>query len=294
MIDSHRPDERKPPSHLAGADTAATFVGIGLKPAHYQQLGRTRQPVDFLEAHAENYFVEDDLHARVLDSLRRDSPVSLHCIGLSLGSATGIREAHLQRLCRLVERVEPFLVSDHVSWGVAGRLVVNELLPLPFTRDALEVVAANVGRVQDRLRRSILIENIAAYMRFKASEMPEAEFLNTLASRTGCRLLLDLTNLHVNQCNHEERAVDVVKGIDPAHVGQYHLAGHLVTADATIDDHGSEVSEASWALYARAIAHAGAQPTVIEWDQDVPPLEVLVGEAAKASRLCTDAKACVP
>ncbi len=269
------------------ADAGSLLAGIGLKPAHYSDLLRQRQPIGFLEVHAENYFAEDDLHARVLTSLRRDYPISLHCIGLSLGSATGVSQDHLLRLRGLVDRVDPFLVSDHLSWGVADRVVVNELLPLPFTREALATVVNNVDRVQQTLRRPILVENIAAYVRFKERDIEEADFLNALAARTGCRLLLDVTNLHVNQCNHGEDADMTLSLISPAHIGQYHVAGHLATPTATIDDHGSQVSDESWALYARALAHAGALPTVVEWDRDVPTLHTMIAEIRKAAHLCS-------
>lgn len=269
-------------------------VGIGLRPRHYRDLLESRQPVGFLEAHAENFLVERDLHSHALESLRKHYPLSLHCIGLSLGSATGVSREHLCRLGRLVDRVDPFLVSDHLSWSAVGGLVVNELLPLPFTRAALAIVASNVARTQDFLRRPILIENIAAYFRFRGSDMHEAEFLNSLAANTGCKILLDLTNLHVNQCNHGEDGIDTMLRIEARHIGQFHLAGHLVTPSAVIDNHGAVVSDESWELYVRALIHAGLLPTVVEWDQDVPHLDVLVDQARIASALCHKAGVAAP
>jgi hypothetical protein len=261
--------------------------GIGLRSPHVQQVEAQRPAIPWLEVHAENYMGGGPA-VRSLERLRADYPLSVHGVGLSLGSAEGIDAAHLDRLVRLVDRLEPALVSEHLSWSVSADVYLNHLLPLPYTDETLDVLADNVGRAQDRLGRRLLIENPSGYLRFHRSPIAEPEFLNALASRTGCGVLCDVNNVYVTCANLGGDATAWLDALDAATVGEIHLAGHAVNdADGhtvLIDDHGSPVAPAVWALFEHALQRFGARPTLIEWDTDVPPLDVLLDEAAKAQR----------
>jgi hypothetical protein len=258
-------------------------AGIGLRMPHRAALAATRPEVGFLEVHAENYMAGGRLAAE-LDALRRDYPISVHGVGLSLGSAAGLDRAHLERLAQLVERIEPMLVSEHLSWSAAGGAYLNDLLPLPLTREALSVVAANVGRAQDRLKRRLLIENPSAYLRFAEADYAESEFLVELVWRTGCGLLCDVNNLHVSCANLGGDPRDWLRRVPAAAVGEIHLAGHAVGERLLIDDHGSPVAAPVWALYDEAAARFPAAATLVEWDANLPDLAVLLAEARTADR----------
>ena len=257
-------------------------VGIGLRAPHYRQFLEHRPRVDWLEIHTENFLSQSGFDWHVLQELRRDYPFSLHGVGLGLGSARGFSEAHLERVRALVERVEPMLVSEHLCWGAVHDRQLNDLLPLALDDAMLDRLCERVGRVQDSLGRTILLENVSTYVRFRSDSMSEAEFMAALARRTGCGLLLDVNNLYVNQCNHGEDGLAAIHAIALGSVGEIHLAGHLVTPLAVIDHHGAAVAPEVWELYKAALARFGAAPTLIEWDTDVPVLEVLLEEANKA------------
>lgn len=259
-------------------------VGIGLRAPHYRQFLEQRPRVGWLEVHTENFLDQSGWDWHVLQQLRRDYPFSLHGVGLGLGSARGFSDDHLARVRALVEQVEPRLVSEHLCWGAVGDRQLNDLLPIALTDDMLVLLCERVARVQDCLRRPILLENVSSYVRFRDDAMSEAQFMAALASRTGCGLLLDVNNLYVNQCNHGEDARAALAAIAPGTVGEIHLAGHLVTADAVIDHHGATVAPEVWELYRLALARFGRVPTLVEWDIDVPELEVLLGEADQAAR----------
>jgi uncharacterized protein (UPF0276 family) len=268
------------------ADMArALGVGVGLRAPHYRQFLDQRPRAGWLEVHTENYLDQGGWDWHVLEQLRRDYPVSLHGVGLGLGSARGFSEEHLARVRALVRRVQPALVSEHLCWGAVTDRQLNDLLPLVLDEAALALMCARVDRLQEVLGRQVLLENVSTYVRFHADAMSEAEFLAALASRTGCGLLLDINNLYVNQCNHGEDALAAMAAIQPGMVGEMHLAGHLVTPQAVIDHHGDRVAEPVWRLYEAALQRFGAVPTLIEWDTDVPPLDVLLAEADKASAL---------
>lgn len=263
-------------------------VGIGLRVQHYRRLLEQRPALGWLEVHTENYLARSGWDWHVLSSLRRDYPISLHGVGLGLGSAHGFSEDHLERVRTLAEAIEPALVSEHLSWSALRDRQLNDLLPLRLDGAALDLVAARVERVQEVLRRRILVENVSTYLRFAGDAMSEAEFLAALARRTGCGILLDVNNLYVNQCNHGEDAVaalDALAGLAPGTVGELHLGGHLVTDLAVIDHHGDRVAPPVWALYREALARFGAVPALVEWDTDVPALEVLLDEAKEAERI---------
>jgi len=265
-------------------------AGIGLRMPHHGQVLATRPQAAWFEVHPENFMANDSALAE-LERVRENYPLSLHAVGLSLGSAGGVDRAHLERLRQLRCRLEPGLVSDHLSWSVHGGQYLPDLLPLPYSEEALDIVCRNVERVQQVLGTAILVENPSTYLRFAASVIPEAQFLAALARRTGCGVLFDVNNVYVSACNQSSDAgavlADWCGALDPASVAEIHLAGHAVVQAATgeelrIDDHGDRICEAVWALYEQAIQHFGARPTLIEWDTRLPAFEVLQEQAARA------------
>jgi uncharacterized protein (UPF0276 family) len=267
----------RPPASIPAAS------GLGLRAPHVSQVLETYPSVAWFEVHSENYFADGGPAIASLVRIRDRYPVSLHGVGLALGSCAALDREHLAKLARLVERIEPGLVSEHLSWGRLARRHFNELLPLPYTREALDLLAARVDQVQETLGRRILIENIAAYVTFEESEIPEAEFLAQLSARTGCGLLLDVNNVYVNALNHGGDARAFIDGISAASVAEFHLAG-FEPGPIAIDTHGRPVTEAVWALYDHALERIGPRPTLIEWDTDIPAFDVLRAEAAKAQQ----------
>lgn len=271
------------------------WAGIGLRQPHYDAVLRERPRLAFVEVHSENFFADGGAALAVLHAARAEYPVSLHGVGLSLGAAAGLDEWHLERLARLVERIDPVRVSDHASFARAplraGARVVhaNDLLPVAFTVASLELMVANVQRVQERLKRPILVENLSTYLRWADDRIAEPEFFNRLARRSGCGLLLDVNNLVVNALNAGVDAVAAacrwVDAIDPGIVGEIHLAGYHDAGDIVIDDHGSRVHAPVWQVYRHAVRRLGAPPTLLEWDTDLPALEVLLDEADMAERV---------
>jgi uncharacterized protein (UPF0276 family) len=257
-------------------------VGVGLRAPHYQALAERRPPLGFLEAHSENFFASGGPALAWLERFRADYPLSLHGVGLSLGSADPLDAEHLRKLERLVKRFEPALVSEHLCWSSFGGRHANDLLPLPFTREALDHVVARIDAVQERLARRILVENVSSYFAFDASTLPEWEFVAEVAKRSGCGLLLDVSNIHVNATNHGFDPFAYLDAIDPASVGEFHLGGFEAADGCLIDTHGARVADAVWSLYAAAVERIGARPTLVEWDCDLPALDVLLGEAAAA------------
>jgi hypothetical protein len=270
-------------------------TGIGLRATHVREVLATRPGIPWLEVHAENY-MGGGVPLRDLDAIRREYPLSIHGVGLSLGSAEGLDARHLERLRALVGRAEPRLVSEHLAWSVEGGAYLNHLLPLPYTDESLAVVAANVDRTQSALGRRILVENPSAYLRFRHSTIPEPEFLAELVRRTGCGILCDVNNVHVSAFNLGWDAGRYLAALPADAIGEIHLAGHSVNEvgdpdgrTVLIDDHGSRVTPDVWALYRRALARFGPVPTLIEWDTNIPPLRVLLDEAALAERVAREA-----
>lgn len=263
----------------------AAPIGIGLRTPHVAAVRTTRPVLSFLEVHAENYLADETALAALLD-IRRDYPLSLHGVGLSLGSADGVDTEHLARIADLAVRTAPFLMSEHLSWSVTGGVYLNDLLPLPYTDEALAVVAANVERAQAALKRPLLIENPSAYLRFKHSTMAEPEFLAALARRTGCRLLCDVNNIHVTCTNLGLDPIAYIDALPADAVAEIHLAGHARVerdgATLLIDDHGAPVADEVWTLYRRAVVRFGTVPALVEWDRQLPLLPVLLAEAHKA------------
>jgi uncharacterized protein (UPF0276 family) len=282
---------------------------VGWRHPHYAQLLDERPALDFLEVHSENFFGLGGAALAVLERGRHSYPISLHGVGLSLGSANGLDSWHLEQLAGLVERIEPVRVSDHASFArgrfSGGPVHAADLLPLPFTPEALDVLCANVQRVQDRLKRNIVVENLSAYLQWNVPEaqaLSEPVFLNALVRRTGCKLLVDVNNIYVNalnaqlggQCPDPVAACrDWLFQIAPDSVGELHLAGHCHVSDGhgdiVIDDHGSRVCPRVWELYRHALECFGAAPTLVEWDTDVPELQVLLDESARARAVAAQA-----
>jgi uncharacterized protein (UPF0276 family) len=263
---------------------------IGLRAPHYREMLRDRPAAGWLEVHSENYFSRGGQGLHFLEQVRAHYALSLHGVGLSLGSADMLSREHLQRLKMLVDRFAPAMVSDHLCWGMIGGRHLNDLLPLPFTEEALATVCEHVTQTQEYLQRQILVENVSSYLEFSDSCIPEWEFVAEVAARTGCGILLDVNNVYVSSVNH---GFDPLRYLDamPVHaVQEIHLAGFdRVRLDAggevLIDTHGRQVAGAVWNLYGEALSRVGPVPTLIEWDTDVPALAVLLDEAAKAQAI---------
>lgn len=270
---------------MATASRSIELAGIGLRAAHYREFLDGHPAVGWLEVHSENYFGDGGFDLHVLDHVRRDYPLSLHGVGLSLGSADGLRETHLAKLKRLVTRCEPLLVSEHLCWGAFGARHYNDLLPLPYSDEALDLMVDRVEQVQAALGRQILVENVSTYLQYRDSTLPELEFSAELARRSGCGILLDVNNLYVNSVNHGFDALASLAAIPRECVQEIHLAGHSRGELCLIDDHGSRVIGEVWKLYEAALAHVGPVRTLIEWDTRIPPLAVLLDEAQRAQQL---------
>lgn len=260
-------------------------AGIGLRAPHYEEFTTARQPVGWLEVHSENYFGQGGYDLHVLERLRADYSISLHGVGLGLGSARGWDKAHLDRLASLANRIQPAFVSEHLCWNAVAGMTFNDLLPVPYNEEALALCTRRVQEVQETLGRGILVENISAYLELAASDMSEGEFISELAKRSGCGVLLDVNNLYVNQVNHGADAGETIRDLRPGTVEEIHLAGFFAGEHGLVDTHGDRVSEPVWQLYQMALARFGSVPTLIEWDTDIPPLPVLLDEASKARRM---------
>jgi hypothetical protein len=270
-------------------------AGIGLRFQHHQGVLDGKPDVAWMEVHTENY-MGGGTPLAYLDAIRRDFPISLHGVGLSLGSAEGLDTAHIERIRKVAERIEPGLMSEHIAWSVVDGTYLADLLPLPMTEEALAVVCRHVDQVQSALKRRILVENPSTYLRFAHSTIPEWEFMAAVAARSGCGILCDVNNIYVSAHNHGFDAAAYLAALPAAAVGEIHLAGHSIRALADgstvrIDDHASRVIPDVWALYRVALAQFGSIPTLIEWDNDIPPLDTLLGEAAHAGTLMAQATA---
>jgi uncharacterized protein (UPF0276 family) len=260
-------------------------AGVGLRAPHFREVLDTWPAVGWFEVHSENFFADGGEALRVLEAVRARYSVSLHGVGLSLGSSDDLSRNHLAKLKRLVDRIEPAAVSDHLCWSSVDGRFLNELLPLPYTEEALASVCIRIDRVQNFLGRTIMIENVSSYLQFAGAEMPEWIFLAEVARRSGCQLLLDVNNIYVSACNHGFDAADYLRAIPVDRVGEIHLAGYEQVEDFLFDTHSRPVYPAVWQLYADALARLGPKPTLIEWDNDIPAFSVLQDEMHKADRL---------
>lgn len=282
------------PADVSRASLIPANAGIGLRFQYHQAVLDTHPDVAWMEVHTENY-MGGGVPLRYLDAIRRDVPISLHGVGLSLGSADGLDQAHLERVRQVAGRIEPGLMSEHIAWSVVGGTYLADLLPLPMTEEALAVVCRHVDQMQTYLKRRILVENPSTYVTFDHSTISEWEFIAAVAERSGCGILCDVNNIYVSAHNHGWDASTYLAALPPAVIGEIHLAGHSIRtlADGStlrIDDHGSRVIPEVWALYHEALVRFGPVPTLIEWDNNVPPLDVLLQEAKYAEALIVGAK----
>ncbi len=262
-------------------------AGIGLKPEHFRAILQTRPDLGFFEIHAENYMVTGGPFHHWLTRIREHYALSVHGVGLSIGGEAPLDEAHLDRLAALLDRYQPESFSEHLAWSSHGGNFYNDLLPVAYDHATLHRVCAHIDRVQDRLKRRMLLENPATYVEFAASTMSETDFISEVVSRSGCGLLLDVNNVHVSCTNHGRDARDYIRALPLDEVGQIHLAGFASEVDSLgapllIDSHGAPVAEEVWALYCHALDWVGRRPTLIERDNDIPALPVLLAEAAHA------------
>ena len=282
-----------PEAERTGRDPGAIPIraGIGLRAPHCREIVESRPNIGWVEVHSENYFGDGGQPHRFLELIRADYPLSLHGVGLGLGSSDALNVDHLRKLARLIDRYEPALVSEHLCWSAAGGRHLNDLLPLPYTEEALAHTWHRIEEVQGILGRQILIENVSSYLQFRQSTIPEWEFLAEVSRRSGCALLLDVNNIYVNSVNHGFDPRAYLASVPAAAVHEIHLAGFDATGACLIDTHGAPVADAVWSLYREAIGCIGPRPTLIEWDTDIPPLEVLLSQASRAVQILEEAYA---
>jgi uncharacterized protein (UPF0276 family) len=259
--------------------------GIGLRPPHYAAVIEQLPPVDWFEVISENFMVEGGNPRRVLRQVREHYPVVLHGVSLSLGSVDPLDESYLDRLAKLAGEIEPAWISDHLCWSSFGGHTGHDLWPLPFTDESLDHVARRVSRVQERLKRRILVENVSSYLQFTSSTMSEWQFLAALCERADCGLLLDVNNVYVSARNHGFSAEEFLAGIPRERVGQFHLAGHSDHGTHLLDTHDHPVCDPVWDLYRTAVARFGPVTTLIERDDHIPPLEEVVAESRRAAQI---------
>ena len=269
-------------------DPKSPATGIGLRAKHLLDFIALRPPLRFVEIHTENHLCGGTMR-RALHDIRTDYDISFHCVGMSIGTAGGLDRAHLRAIRTLVDQIDPFLVSDHLSVSTLDGVYTNDLLPLPYTEESLALVCRHVDEIQAVLGRQILIENPSRYIAYRHSSIGEGAFVSEVALRTGCGVLLDVNNVYVTALNMGEDSLSALRAFPASVVKEVHLAGHDTVVDAgetlRIDTHDRPVSDEVWALYQTAVAHLGARPTLIEWDDALPELEVLLKEAAKAARM---------
>ncbi len=280
-------------SDLNYQPTPINSVGVGLRHPHHQYILKNKPQIAWLEVHSENFFSKGGSALNFIKKVRQNYPLSLHGVGLSLGSATKIDKKHLQNLKNLISITDPFLVSDHISWSNVDDIVLNDLLPIPYTKESLKILCDNISQTQDFLKREILVENPSTYLSFINSQIPEDEFINQAAKITGCKILLDINNIYVSSQNNNFNAKKYIKNINPEIVGEMHLAGHSIRKigkqKILVDTHDNVVCDQVWDLYKIAVQKFKTAPTLIEWDQDIPKFSVLIGEAKKAEKIIRQA-----
>jgi len=265
------------------------LIGVGLRHPHYHEVLSTRPGIGWFEVHSENFFHQGGPAIDILLKVRENYPISLHGVGLSLGSASGVSEQHLAHLKSLIKKVNPFLVSEHLSWSMVSGVYLPDLLPVPYNDESLRIFTENISKTQDFLGREILIENPSSYLEYKASVQEEVEFLVELTKRSGAKLLLDVNNIFVSCENHGWDAEKYIQSVPLGIVKEIHLAGHSIKEiehgqNVRIDTHDNVVCDAVWDLYASAIGRFGGVPTLLEWDANIPSLDFLIREAYKAAQ----------
>lgn len=289
------------PAPIRIAQPIAAKAGIGLRAQHYQEVVESRPNIGWFEVHSENYFGDGGAPLFFLEQVRRYYPISLHGVGLSLGSVDPLDIGHLQKLKSLIARYEPGLVSEHLCWSSVGGRYLNDLLPLPYTEEALAHVATRIMHTQDYLKRQILVENVSSYVQYRHSAIPEWDFIVEVARRSGCGILLDINNIYVNAVNQNFNPLEYLNAMPIGPVQELHLAGFAVNHDddagsdreILIDHHGAPVAEPVWALYRGALQRFGPVPTLIEWDTNIPALPILLAEAHRAQALLEQTRAWV-
>lgn len=275
-----------------GADGRDAMVGVGLRSVHFPRLlDRPRTPVRWFEAISENYMDSAGRPLEVLKKIREDKPVALHGVSLSIGGVEGPRPGYLAKLKALIGKIEPFLVTDHLCFTGAHATNIHDLLPLPYTEEAIQTVVSNVGKVQDFLGRPIALENVSSYLTYKDSEMREEEFLTAIAKRAGCKILLDVNNVYVSATNHGFKAEDYVDAIPSELIAQLHLGGYSDMGKFLFDTHSRAPTDPVWELYRRVIKRIPEVPVLIEWDEAVPDWDGLEKEAIKAIKIAKEAHA---
>jgi len=264
-------------------------VGVGFRVPHYKHVLTNRPPMDWFEVISENFMVPGGMPRDNLKALCASYPVVPHGVSLSIGSTDALDERYLARLKVLVDEIDPPWFSDHLCWSGASGVHLHDLLPMPFTREAIAHVAARVRRTQDILERPFALENVSSYLTFTSSTMPEWEFLSEVAEKSDCGILLDCNNIYVSSRNHGFDPRAYIDAIDPTRVVQMHLAGHTDKGTYLLDTHAAHVNEETWSLYRRAVRRVGRVATLIEWDEDIPTWDVLAEEAARARQLRDEA-----
>lgn len=274
---------------VSGDESKKVGIGVGLRSPHYSYILENRPKISWFEAISENYMGLDSLDGgrpiQILEKVRENYPIVLHGVSLSIGSIDEINFKYLDRLRQLIDRINPLWVSDHICWtGVNGENL-HDLMPLPFTEETVEHLTEKILKAQDFLKRPLVFENVSAYLSFRHSEMTEWEFLNEIAQRTGCGLLIDVNNVYVSSVNQNFDPITYLSAIPKKSVTQIHLAGHTVSEHCLIDTHDGPVSEKVWDLYGLAIQLYGNVPTLIEWDDKIPEFSILEAESVRAERL---------
>lgn len=262
-------------------------AGAGLKPAHYGDIFSGKPDIGFFEVHAENYMGAGGLPHRALSEIRRNYPLSVHGVGLSIGAERPLDRQHLSRLKAVVDRYQPGVVSEHLAWSTHDSVFLNDLLPVPYTETVLRRVVEHIDEVQTYLGRAILVENPSTYVAFAESEMAEVDFIRHMQKRSGCGLLMDVNNVHVSATNQQYDPIDYLDAYPMEHVWEIHLGGHAEDIDDSgdallIDAHDREVADPVWALFEHTLSKTGSLPTLIEWDNDVPSWDVLEAEVRRA------------
>jgi uncharacterized protein (UPF0276 family) len=271
-------------------------AGVGLRLPHLNEVAATRPDVAWFEVHAEN-FIANPHATELLEKIRTDYPISVHTVGVSIGSVGGVDRAHLQKVRDLIDRIDPFVVSGHLAWSTHAGEYLNDLLPLPYDEETLALLARHIDEVQAGLGRPYLVENPSSYVGFKGSTMSEVEFLAALTRRTGCRLLCDVSNVHVSSHNMGYDAWSYVDGLPAETIGELHLGGFEIEDDLSggpdakviVDTHSRPIASAAWDLYGYVLRRMGPKPTLIEWDNDIPPLSTLIAEAGRADAIAETA-----
>ncbi len=259
--------------------------GVGLRPKHFSRFLAGSSTVDWVEAVSENFMAIGGRPPAVLEKVRQDVPVALHGVSLCIGSTDPLNQQYLGDLRNLITRIQPAIVSDHLCWGSHGGRYAHDLWPLPYTEEALEHVVGRVQHVQEVLGRQILLENVSSYVAYRASEMSEWEFLSQVAERADCGILLDVNNVYVSSRNHGFDATEYLRGLPCSRVAQIHLAGHMDKGAYLLDSHDAPVPPPVWELYRQAVHRFGRVPTLIEWDDHIPELDVLLAESSKAAEI---------